>query len=126
MTDFNKRGLGAEGEKEAAEFLKKNGYTVLKTNYRVGRIGEIDIIAMEKEYICFIEVKTRRSSAFGTPGEAVTLAKQKKIRQLAAIYLSNTGETNKSIRFDVVEIIMDKAADSENRMKSLNLIKNAF
>lgn len=126
MTDSNKKGLGSEGEKKAAEFLKQNNYIILKTNYRVGRMGEIDIIAREKEYICFVEVKTRRTGTFGTPAEAVTRSKQQKIRQIASIYLSNTGETDKNIRFDVVEIIMEKTVDDTNRVKSINLIRNAF
>jgi putative endonuclease len=126
MTDSNKRSLGAEGEKEAAEFLKANNYIILKTNYRVGRIGEIDIIAWEKEYICFIEVKTRRTMSFGTPGEAVTRAKQQKIRRLASIYISNSGYTDKCIRFDVVEVIIGKTPEGTNGVESINLIRNAF
>ncbi len=126
MTDTNKREIGAAGEKEAAEFLQRNGYTILKTNYRVGRLGEIDIIANENEYICFIEVKTRRTSTFGTPGEAVTRAKQLKIRQIASIYLTNTRKMNTKVRFDVIEILMDKSMGSTNSLKSINLIKDAF
>ncbi len=126
MTNTNKREIGAAGEKEAAEFLERNGYTILKTNYRVGRLGEIDIIANEKEYTCFIEVKTRRTSTFGTPGEAVTWTKQQKIRQIATIYLTNTRKTDTKVRFDVVEIIIDKSMECSNNVKSINLIKNAF
>lgn len=125
MTSRNTRSLGAEGEKIAVEFLAANNYTILKTNFRVGRIGEIDIIARDAEYICFIEVKTRRSYSFGIPCEAVTLPKQEKIKRIATIYLSNTGNTNKCIRFDVVEILME-SINSTNEIKSINLIKNAF
>ncbi len=126
MTDTNKRQIGAAGEKEAAEFLQRNGYTILKTNYRVGRLGEIDIIANEEEYTCFIEVKTRRTSTFGTPGEAVTRTKQQKIRQIATIYLTNTRKMDTKVRFDVIEILMDKTMGSLNNVKSINLIKDAF
>lgn len=126
MTDANKREIGAVGEREADEFLQKNGYTILKTNYRVGRLGEIDIIANDNEYICFIEVKTRRTSTFGSPGEAVTKTKQQKIRQIAAIYLTNTRKMDSKVRFDVVEILMNKTMENANSIKSINLIKDAF
>ncbi len=126
MTDANKREIGAVGEREAGEFLQRNGYTILKTNYRVGRLGEIDIIANDNEYICFIEVKTRRTSTFGSPGEAVTKTKQQKIRQIAAIYLTNTRKMDSKVRFDVVEILMNKSMESVNSIKSINLIKDAF
>lgn len=125
MTGKNTRALGAEGEKKAVEFLIANNYTILKTNYRVGRIGEIDIIARDAEYICFIEVKTRKSYSFGIPSEAVTTKKQDKIKLIASIYLSNTGNFDKRVRFDVVEILMKKNKDT-NEIKSINLIKNAF
>ncbi len=126
MTDANKREIGAVGEREAGEFLQRNGYTILKTNYRVGRLGEIDIIANDNEYICFIEVKTRRTSTFGSPGEAVTKTKQQKIRQIAAIYLTNTRKMDSKVRFDVVEILMNKTMENANSIKSINLIKDAF
>ncbi len=126
MTDANKRQIGAVGEREAAEFLQRNGYTILKTNYRVGRLGEIDIIANDNEYICFIEVKTRRTSTFGSPGEAVTKTKQQKIRQIAAIYLTNTRKMDSKVRFDVVEVLMNKTMECANSIKSINLIKDAF
>lgn len=126
MTDANKREIGAVGEREASEFLQRNGYTIVKTNYRVGRLGEIDIIANDNEYICFIEVKTRRTSTFGSPGEAVTKTKQQKIRQIAAIYLTNTRKMDSKVRFDVVEILMNKTMESANSIKSINLIKDAF
>lgn len=125
-TDLNRRSLGAEGERMAAEFLIANNYKILKTNFRVGRLGEIDIIAREKEYICFIEVKTRRTLSFGSPGEAVTPAKQQKIRQIAAIYISNSGSSDQCIRFDVVEVIMSKTREGTNKAESINLIRNAF
>ncbi len=125
MTSKNTKSLGTEGEQRAVEFLEANNYTILKTNYRVGRIGEIDIIAKNAEYICFIEVKTRKSYSFGLPSEAVTFQKQEKIKLIASLYLSNTGNTNKCVRFDVVEILME-SINGTNEIKSINLIKNAF
>lgn len=125
MTSRNTKRLGTDGEQRAVEFLVANNYSIVKTNYRVGRIGEIDIIAKNAEYICFIEVKTRKSYSFGAPSEAVTFQKQEKIKLIASIYLSNTGNTNKCVRFDVVEILMD-SNNNTNIVKSINLIKNAF
>lgn len=126
MTDKTTRKTGSWGEQQAVEFLLQNNYTILKTNYRIGRFGEIDIIAKNAEYICFIEVKTRSSHSFGTPGESVTASKQKKLHQLAAIYLSNTSGMNKCVRFDVVEILAAKSKDGQDEIMSINLIKNAF
>jgi putative endonuclease len=128
MANINTRTIGTEGEQKAVEFLKKNGYRILKLNYRVGRIGEIDIIARDGEYICFIEVKTRKSYSFGSPSESVTFKKQEKIKLLASIYLTNTGNIDKKIRFDIVEILMknNNNANNANEMNTINLIKNAF
>ncbi len=126
MAGINTRKLGADGEEKAVQYLLEKNCTILKTNYRVGRLGEIDIIARDAEYICFIEVKTRRSDTHGSPGEAVTAAKQRKIRQIAAIYLSNTKSTYKCVRFDVIEIILTKDTNFNSVIKSINHIKNAF
>lgn len=123
MSELNTRKTGSTGEKIAAEFLRQHNYTIIKTNFRVGRIGEIDIIARDCEYICFIEVKTRRSYTFGKPSEAVTAAKQKKIQQIASIYLSNTYNTNRCVRFDVIEIIL---SGPDDKVTDINLLKNAF
>ncbi len=131
MAAVNKRRLGTAGEELAVQYLLKNGCTILKTNYRVGRIGEIDIIALEREYICFIEVKSRRSTSYGTPAEAVTALKQRKIRQLAAMFLSNSSNFEKCARFDVIEIMLPENFNMENPINDkllgcVNHIKNAF
>ena len=122
MANNNTRAIGTEGEQKSVEFLIENGYAILKLNYRDGRIGEIDIIAREGEYICFIEVKTRKSYSFGVPSESVTFKKQEKIKLLASIYLTNTGNIDKRIRFDIVEVLMK----NNNDINKINLIKNAF
>ena len=122
MANNNTRAIGTEREQKSVEFLIENGYAILKLNYRVGRIGEIDIIAREGQYICFIEVKTRKSYSFGVPSESVTFKKQEKIKLLASIYLTNTGNIDKRIRFDIVEVLMK----NNNDINKINLIKNAF
>lgn len=118
------RSIGGLGEKAAISYLSKNGYKVIRTNYRIGRLGEIDIIAYNGEYLCFIEVKTRKGNSYGAPCEAVTVSKQNTIRKIASIYLSNLGREY-PVRFDVVEIIGSIKYD-ELEIKSLNLLKNAF
>ena len=75
--NFYKKLLGRAGEKLAVDFLKKKGFKILKTNYKTV-VGEIDIIAQDREYIVFIEVKTRSSDNYGLPREAVDRKKQEK------------------------------------------------
>ncbi|MGI6265279.1 MAG: YraN family protein [Acutalibacteraceae bacterium] len=95
---------GAAGEMLAARFLREKGYTILMANYRC-RLGEIDIIAVDRKYIAFVEVKTRRQDALYTPKEAVTLQKRKKLLQTAALFLKNHPEVRLQPRFDVVEVV---------------------
>lgn len=122
---MNKKNFGSLGEKLAVDFLAKNGYRILASNYRVGRLGEIDIIAWEKEYICFIEVKTRKSVFFGLPCEAVNRRKQDKITRLASFYINQYKLNGRNVRFDVVEILIEGAEDAYS-IKDINLIRNAF
>jgi putative endonuclease len=121
----NKRCLGSLGEQAAVDFLKENGFIILARNYRVGRLGEIDIISLESEYICFIEVKTRTGMAFGLPCEAVNKKKQQNIMRLAQIYINDKKLINKPVRFDIVEVIAD-ASNQNISIKKINIIKNAF
>ena len=122
---MNKRGFGSVGEKIAADYLIKNGFTILDKNFRSGRFGEIDIIASENEYICFIEVKTRTSNLFGTPIEAVGYEKRRKIKALAWSYIKykNLGERN--MRFDIVEVT-GKRVHEEFMPDNINLVRSAF
>ena len=112
--------FGRNGERKAASFLKKNGYKIVKTNYKT-RISEIDIIAYDNNVLCFIEVKTRRDDTFGTPSEAVDKRKQKKIIQGALSFIENKN-IDTEMRFDIVEVYADK----NFRKVEFNLIKNAF
>jgi putative endonuclease len=121
MLQKNKRSFGSVGENLAEGYLIKNGFRIIKKNYRVGRIGEIDLIAREKEFLCFIEVKTRKSIEFGTPAEAVTFRKRETIKKLAYIYINNNRLYDCHVRFDIVEIVFDNS-NSYN----INLIMNAF
>ena len=119
MKDTAKITTGKEGEKIAAAFLKKNGYRISEINFRC-ILGEIDIIARDKDEIVFIEVKTRKSGELGYPEQAVGIRKQKKMSQLALWYLQKKNIPDACARFDVVAITM---LPSGNEIK---LIKNAF
>mgnify|MGYP003832574937 CR=1 FL=1 len=123
MEKENNRKIGSVNEKFAARYLEDCGYSIIILNFRAGKHGEIDIIAREKEYICFIEVKSRRSFIFGTPAEAVNKRKQDRIKKLAYIYINQHKLYDENIRFDIVEIIME---DKEHKVREINLIKNAF
>jgi putative endonuclease len=83
-----KQKFGQEGEALAARHLKKNGYRIIEKNYRT-KLGEIDIIAKDKDTLVFVEVKSRRSWQFGNPKAAVTPRKQRKISMVALHYLKN-------------------------------------
>jgi len=111
--------FGEKGEALAVRRLKKAGYKIIETNYR-NRMGEIDIIAKEKDTIVFVEVKSRRSVHFGNPKQAVTLQKQKKISMVALSYLKTMGLNTARARFDVVTVI------SNRDLPQVEIIKNAF
>lgn len=111
--------FGETGEALAVRRLKKVGYKIIETNYR-NKAGEIDIIAKDKDTIVFVEVKTRRSAHFGSPKEAVSIQKQKKISMVALYYLKTSGLITAKARFDVIAINL-------NRDKPrIEIIKNAF
>lgn len=95
--------LGKQGEEEAVIFLEKNGYTILERNWRYNNI-EIDIIAANKDFVVFIEVKTRTSINWGTPEESVN---SKKIRRIvvAADYYIQENNYNLPVRFDIISIL---------------------
>lgn len=122
---MNKRGFGSIGENIAAAYLEKNGFTILDRNYRSGRFGEIDIIAAENEYICFIEVKTRTGSLFGAPIEAVGYEKRQKIKALAWTYIKHKNLGVRNMRFDIVEIT-GKRINDEFLPDNINLVRDAF
>ena len=113
MKTFNKV-YGGFGEKKAREYLENKKYQILATNHR-NKIGEIDIIAKDKDTIVFIEVKYKASLLFGHPREMVTYAKQNKIRRVALSYLQQKGLVDKvNIRFDVIDVLGDKITHIEN------------
>lgn len=117
--DTRKIALGKAGEEIAADFLKKSGYKIVEVNYRCP-IGEIDIVARDKNELVFVEVKARKSSALGYPEEAVGIKKQKKMSQLASWYLQEKKLNDARARFDVVAVLMLPSGND------IRLIRNAF
>ncbi len=112
--------LGNRGEDLACEKLRKLGYKILERNYRK-RFGEVDIIAGHNDIICFIEVKTRRTTTFGSGFDAVTIQKQRRLSRIALDYLSRKRLLDSPARFDVVSILLSK--DSKPHIQ---LLQNAF
>jgi len=122
MIDTRKK-LGNRGEKIAGNFLRKQGYQIIEKNYH-SRLGEIDIVAREDESIVFVEVKTRRSTDFGLPEEALSYDKRRRLSKLALGYLAHRRIKDTNCRFDVVSILMDNK--KVRKVKHIELIKNAF
>lgn len=112
---------GTIGEDLTANYLKRNGFKIITRNYH-SRYGEIDIVAVDKELILFVEVKTRSEFAIERPAVAVNLSKQRKIIRTALIFLSEH-EYDLQPRFDVSEVTLDSHTDM---FVDLNYIENAF
>lgn len=110
--------LGKEGEEMAVDFIRKQGFKIIKKNYRTA-FGEIDIIARDKDVIVFIEVKTRADSFFGHPFEAVNHRKREKIKKVALCYMKGLKKENPA-RFDVLSIRL------ENGKHTVEHIRDAF
>ena len=96
--------LGAEGEDLSAAWYEARGYEVLARNWRC-REGELDLVLHRGGTMVFCEVKTRSSLAFGSPLEAVTPVKQRRIRRLAAAWLRESGDHASDVRFDVAAVL---------------------
>ena len=112
--------LGQWGESHARRYLEGKGYTVSATNYRC-RWGEVDIVARHGEEIVFIEVRTRRGAAFGTPEESVTATKSQRLVATAQHYLGSNGLEQSQWRVDLVSIHLDVAG----KLLEVNHLENA-
>lgn len=101
----DRQQIGLWGEAQAQMFLQQKGFVLLCRRYRK-RGGEIDLVMQDGDTVVFVEVKTRRSTGYGTAAEAVTLQKQQSIRQVAALYLQQCCQQDAPVRFDVVEVYL--------------------
>jgi putative endonuclease len=100
-----RRLLGTRGEDAAAAWYEARGYVVVARNWRC-REGELDLVVAGHGQVVFCEVKTRTSVAFGTPAEAVTRAKQLRVRRLATRWLQDHGApVAGQVRFDVASVM---------------------
>ena len=122
MSGRESRQLGRWGEEQAAGLLRGEGFQIIEANWKC-RFGEIDLIAEDGAYLCFVEVKQRKSAAYGTAGAYVDRRKQDKLRTAAMLYL--TGHpTELQPRFDVVEIYAPQGMDTKK--PEIFHLENAF
>ncbi len=122
---YDPHRLGLEGEQIAADYLVKKGYRIIERNYRFHR-NEIDIIALHGRTLCFVEVKTRLSSAKGHPAEAVTLQKQHEIIKAARAYLALYADGECDCRFDVVAIQVQRMEQQHISAFDIDHFTDAF
>lgn len=120
MKNLNK-AIGNFGELLSRNFLIEHGYTILEENFSCS-FGEIDIIARDGKYICFIEVKTRYGIQYGLPLESITISKQRKIIRVAEYYINKHNLHKLFFRFDALEVLLKV----EDKKPHLQLVKNAF
>ncbi len=115
------RALGRAGEAVAAAALRARGYRILDRNVRLRR-GELDLVADDAGTIVFVEVKTRRTAAYGTPAEAVGGRKRQALIRLAEAYLARRRLTGRPCRFDVAEVWVAPGG----RVLRVEILCNAF
>lgn len=111
---------GRRGEDLAHRFLRRQGFTVVARNYRTrSGSGEIDLIGWERDYLVFVEVKSRATDEFGSPDRAVDSEKQARIERAARDYVRRAGADWECVRFDIVNVLLA-------RPPRLELVRDAF
>jgi putative endonuclease len=117
---LNKRVVGDDKEMLACSFLEEKGCRIIERNFRCW-MGEIDIIARDGSYLCFIEVKFRKDNSYGDAKEAVNYSKQKRISKVSSFYLySKKVSFDSPIRYDVI------AESVDDGILTFDWVKNAF
>ncbi|MDD3593063.1 MAG: YraN family protein [Candidatus Gastranaerophilales bacterium] len=116
---INNRTTGNNGEDLAVEFLQQSGFKIIERNWHYGKLGEIDIIAVDKDVLVFVEVKARRSLACGHPLEAISYKKLEQIKMTGLAYLSQCSQKYNSYRFDAISVIL-------GHQPQIELVKNIF
>ena len=109
--------VGKKGEDIATKYLEKKGYKIIERNWHYSKNAEIDIIAEYKKEIVFIEVKTRTSSKYGTPSEAVNKIKRKHMLQTIKYYLYIRNLNDEFVRIDVIEVYIRDNVYKVNHIK---------
>ena len=116
--------VGKAGEDFVAQYLKSNGYIIIKRNWRDSRYGELDIVAENNECIAFVEVKTRQQNSLVSGVDAVDTAKQQRTKNAANSFMRKL-RTKLPPRIDVAEVTIIDETDGVFQFK-LNYIENAF
>ncbi|MFW6158241.1 MAG: YraN family protein [Planctomycetota bacterium] len=118
----SRKALGNAAERAALRFLKSSGYRPLTRNYSTPR-GEIDIIAVDGDTVCFVEVRARRRDEFASPQATVNRRKQARIRAAASTYLARHGLQDRLCRFDLVSVLAGGRPDDDWQIE---LVRGAF
>ena len=120
-TSRARKNLGDSGERVAAMFLEQRGYRILARNFRT-RVGEMDLIAEDADGLAFVEVRTRRGDALGSPEESLTPRKRARLLTVAQQFLqAHAGYAERAWRIDLVAIELDRAG----RVARMDVIKGA-
>ena len=101
-----RKSLGAWGEERTARFLRRKGYRILARNFRT-RLGEIDLVALRRRVLCFVEVKTRPRGGGESAEASIGPVERRKLRQCAEIYLWTCRENYDECRFDAAIVLTD-------------------
>ena len=117
---MDRQEIGKLGEEAARKFLKKRGYRIRETGFRC-RYGEIDITAQKKDYLVFVEVRTKSNLDFGTPEESITQAKKERLIASALTYTTTHENLPPLWRIDVVAIELNE----KGKTRRIDLIENA-
>ena len=113
-----RQDIGRYGENRAADYLQDRGYEIIDRNWR-SREGEIDLVARERDFIVFIEVKTRNGAGFGHPFEAITKDKVARMRRLATDWCSSKQITGLKVRLDAVSVLISGGRVSIEHLKEV-------
>lgn len=115
---YKKHKIGVYGEEKAVEYIKKIGYEIIQRNFRC-KVGEIDIIARDKEELVFIEVKARTNIKYGNPIEAINTIKKKHMYRAIQYYLISEKIEYNFIRIDAIEVYLKKEICVINHIKQI-------
>lgn len=116
---YQRHEIGKLGEKLAVKYLEQNNYKILERNFECKQ-GEIDIIALDKNEVVFIEVKTRTNTKYGLPAEAVNPQKQKHLLKSVQYYIYNRHLEDEFIRIDVIEIYLYQNKYKVNHIRQIS------
>ena len=115
---YERHVLGKRGEDEATKYLKNKGYKILERNFMCKQ-GEIYIIALDKDYIVFVEIKSRTNDKYGLPSEAVTKQKIKHMKKAIEYFLYIRNLQDENIRVDVIEVYVEANIYRINHLKQI-------